>query len=72
MASIAGRLGAVRSPAKGAETAIFLAACGGGVDGGQGLYWADKAVREPNTQFHNAELRESIWRQASDLVGLRP
>ena len=39
---------------------------------GEGLYWADSAVRTPNPEFQDAALRDSIWRQASQLLGLPP
>jgi NAD(P)-dependent dehydrogenase (short-subunit alcohol dehydrogenase family) len=70
LAAVACTLGAVRSPEQGAETAIFLASADG-VEG-QGLYWSDSAVREPNAQLSDAALRDSIWRQASELVGVPP
>ena len=75
LAGIAGKLGAVRSPEQGAETAVFLASKASGVGGdnkSRGLYWADKAVRKPNPQLEDIVLRDSLWRQASDLVGLPP
>ena len=64
-----------------AETAVFLA-CGGAAGRGkstntyrarvqgEGLYWADCAVRSPNPEFLDAALRDSIWRQASQLLDL--
>ena len=70
LAAVACTLGAVRSPEQGVETAIFLASADG-VEG-QGLYWSDSAVREPNAQLSDAAMRDSIWRQASELVGVPP
>lgn len=53
------------------QTAIFLTSGGGG-EKGQGLYWENSEVRTPNPEFDDVALRDSIWNQASKLVGLPP
>ena len=61
--ALAGALGAVSSPEKGAETAIFLAASAQPAVPSDGLYWADRQQRDPNPEFDDVALRARVWAQ---------
>lgn len=64
-------LGKVKTPHQGAETAVFLAVGRAEeVRGGQGQYWADKALRDPNPEIQDAPLRQTQWEQSAALVAL--
>ena len=62
-AAVAGALGAVTSPEKGAETAVFLASSSQPATPAEGLYWADCRQRDPNPELYDAALRDRIWTQ---------
>ena len=62
-AAMAGALGAVTSPEKGAETAVFLASSSQPATPAEGLYWADCRQRDPNPELYDAALRDRIWTQ---------
>jgi retinol dehydrogenase 12 len=62
-AAVAGALGAVNSPEKGAETAVFLASSSQPATPAEGLYWADCRQRDPNPELYDAALRDRIWTQ---------
>ncbi len=60
----------MRTPAKGAETVIFLAASDE-VRGVTGRYYIDRKPRTPSRAALDAELAGRLWTISEDLVGAR-
>ena len=59
----------MRSPEKGAETAVFLAASHA-VDGVTGKYFKDKEPINASKASHDAAAQARLWRLSEELTGL--
>ena len=59
----------MKSPARGAETPIFLASSPD-VEGVSGRYFANGKPKESNTVSYDLEAAARLWQASADLVGL--
>ncbi|MEJ2051778.1 MAG: SDR family oxidoreductase, partial [Calditrichota bacterium] len=59
-----------RSPEKGAETAVYLAASPE-VDGITGQYFIDKKPADSSPASHNVKTAQKLWEVSEQLTGLR-
>jgi NAD(P)-dependent dehydrogenase (short-subunit alcohol dehydrogenase family) len=59
----------VRTPAKGAETSIYLASSPQGGDV-SGRFWVDSKPIDPHPKAQDPELALRLWEVSADLVGL--
>lgn len=58
----------MRSPQKGAETAVYLASSPE-VEGVTGRYFANRKAKESHTASYDTKLTARLWRVSADLVG---
>ena len=59
----------MRSPARGADTAVYLASSPS-AEGVTGGYFADRKARESHTSSYDTATTARLWRVSADLVGL--
>ena len=59
----------MKTPARGAETPIFLASSPE-VEGVTGRYFANRKPKESNKRSYDVEAAARLWRVSADLVGL--
>jgi retinol dehydrogenase-14 len=59
----------MRKPAKGAETAVYLASSPA-ADGVTGRYFADRVVKESSKSSYDRAITARLWDVSADLVGL--
>jgi retinol dehydrogenase 14 len=59
----------MKSPERGADTAVYLASAAG-ADGVTGLYFADSKARKSHESTYDASAAGRLWQVSADLVGL--
>jgi retinol dehydrogenase 14 len=59
----------MKSPERGADTAVYLASAAG-ADGVTGLYFADSKARKSHESTYDASAAARLWQVSADLVGL--
>jgi NAD(P)-dependent dehydrogenase (short-subunit alcohol dehydrogenase family) len=59
----------MRSPAKGADTAVYLASSPE-MDGISGKYFADRKVKKSRDSSYDTAITRRLWQVSADLVGL--
>jgi retinol dehydrogenase-14 len=59
----------MRSPERGADTAVYLASSAE-VEGVTGRYFADRKVKESNKSSYDTAATARLWRVSAELVGL--
>ena len=59
----------MRSPAKGADTAVYLASAPE-VEGVNGRYFADRRPKKTNASSYDAAITDRLWQVSAGLVGL--
>jgi NAD(P)-dependent dehydrogenase (short-subunit alcohol dehydrogenase family) len=59
----------MRSPKRGADTAVYLASSPE-VDGATGQYFADRKVKRSHPSSYDVATTARLWRVSADLVGL--
>jgi retinol dehydrogenase 14 len=59
----------MKSPERGADTAVYLASAAG-ADGVTGLYFADRKARKSHESTYDASAAARLWQVSADLVGL--
>jgi NAD(P)-dependent dehydrogenase (short-subunit alcohol dehydrogenase family) len=59
----------MRSPAKGADTAVYLASSAD-VEGMSGKYFADRKVKKSHDSSYDTAITARLWDVSADLVGL--
>jgi NAD(P)-dependent dehydrogenase (short-subunit alcohol dehydrogenase family) len=59
----------MRSPKRGADTAVYLAASPE-VEGLSGLYFANRRAKVSNSSSYDTEATAWLWRESAELVGL--
>jgi NAD(P)-dependent dehydrogenase (short-subunit alcohol dehydrogenase family) len=60
----------MRSPEKGADTLIYLAASPD-VEGVTGKYFNDREVTESSEESYDRTLRKKLWEASEELTGLK-
>jgi len=60
----------MKSPARGAETSVYLATSAE-VEGVSGRYFANRKARESHKASHDAATTARLWQVSADLVGLQ-
>ena len=58
----------MKSPARGAETPIFLASSPD-VEGVSGRYYANRKPKESNKLSYDVRVAARLWQASADLVG---
>ena len=61
----------MRSPERGAETAVYLASSPE-VEGVSGRYFADRKAKKSNKSSYDTAITARLWQVSEDLVGPRP
>ncbi|HSM44275.1 MAG TPA: SDR family NAD(P)-dependent oxidoreductase [Acidimicrobiia bacterium] len=59
----------MKSPKKGAETAVYLASSPE-VEGVSGLYFANRKAKKSNISSYDREVTARLWQVSADLVGI--
>lgn len=59
----------MRSPAKGADTAVYLASSGE-AEGLSGRYFADRVPKTTNASSYDAGVTARLWQVSAELVGI--
>jgi len=59
----------MRSPAKGADTAVYLASASE-VEGVNGQYFADRVPKKTNASSYDRAITARLWEVSADLVGI--
>lgn len=59
----------MRSPKRGADTAVYLASARAG-EGVPGRHFADRTARTTHASSYDAATTARLWRVSADLVGL--
>jgi NAD(P)-dependent dehydrogenase (short-subunit alcohol dehydrogenase family) len=59
----------MRSPARGADTAVYLASSAE-VDGVTGRYFADRKAKRSRASSYDPAITARLWQVSADLVGL--
>ena len=59
----------MRSPERGADTAVYLASSPD-IEGVTGLYFADRKTRRSNESSYDSAATARLWQVSADLVGL--
>jgi retinol dehydrogenase-14 len=59
----------MRTPARGADTAVYLASSADAAEA-SGQYFSDRKARRSNTSSYELETTARLWQVSSDLVGL--
>jgi hypothetical protein len=59
----------MRSPERGADTAVYLASAAGAA-GVTGLYFADRKARKSHASTYDTSAAARLWQVSADLVGL--
>jgi retinol dehydrogenase-14 len=60
----------LKTPARGAETSIYLASSPE-IDGVTGAFFANKKVKTANKVAHEPAMTARLWRASADLVGMK-
>ena len=59
----------MRSPARGADTAVYLASSPD-AEGLSGQYFADRKVKKSRDSSYDTAITGRLWQVSADLVGL--